>query len=102
MATDWAQSAASPPRPTDRLCSAETAPLQFRCSADPFPAALSGFGRSLHVVAKPPQILALRGKAPYFKLRGTQESNLTLRFWRPPRHERAARLSETVESGPST
>jgi hypothetical protein len=48
------KSAASPPRPTDRLRWAEATPLQCRCSADPFPAALSGFRRSLHLVAKAP------------------------------------------------
>jgi hypothetical protein len=70
--------------PTDRLCSAETTPLQFRCSADPFPAVLSGFRRSLSLPEKARRTGLCAGKSLCFALRGTQESNLTLRFWRPP------------------
>ena len=43
MAPDWSQIGSLSATATDRLCSAETAPLQFRCSADLFPPGLERF-----------------------------------------------------------
>jgi hypothetical protein len=90
MATSWSQVGSRSASATDRLCAVETAPvetapLQFRCSDDPFPAVLNGFRRSLSLLENARKTGLYAAKSLCFVLRGTQESNLTLRFWRSPR-----------------